>query len=306
MRPLLPGAAGQVARRALALGLAALGPASLLAQPPIPTFSGGVEAVYVDAFVTHEGRPVLGLGADSFELKDQGKTQKLELVGVEDLPLTVFLVFDASGSVEGTRLANLRSASEAFLAGLRPQDEIGLVSFSHELRLLAPPSTDRDVLRSALRSMRAEGGTAFWDALHAGLTLLPGRTRGLVVAFSDGEDNLSVLEEKQVQEEARRSNAVVHVVGVAVPAGPQRRLEPEHVRALRQAAEVTGGRYWTSDSPHRLTESFAAIAAAMNTRYVLRFEPSDPGASGWHRLDLRLRTAKGEVRARQGYFRTAR
>jgi hypothetical protein len=73
---------------------------------------------------------------------------------------------------------------------------------------------------------------------------------------------------------------------------------------VRQTAEATGGRYWTADSPARLTEAFAAIVAAMNTRYVLRFEPTSRAAAGWHRLDLRLKGAKGEVRARRGYFRS--
>lgn len=282
------------------------------AQPPPPTFAAGVESVYVDVFVTHEGRPVTGLAASHFRLEDEGTPRPVELVGVEQLPVTALLVFDVSGSVEGPRLAALRAAGEAFLAGLRPEDEIGLVAFSHEIAILARPSADRQRLGSALRSMGAGGATALWDAVHAGLSLLPGRTRGLVVVFSDGEDNLSFLEQQQVQEEARRSNAVVHVVGVAPdragrPLSTGTRLaarEPEHVRALRQTAEMTGGRYWASESPAKLTEAFAAIAAAMNTRYVLRFEPLG-GAFGWHRLQLRLSGTKGELRARQGYFRLA-
>ncbi len=294
-------------------GVPAQDPPPTSAPSVVPTFGAAVELVYVDAFVTREGRPVAGLAASNFDLRDEGASQKVELVAVEDLPLGAFLVFDTSGSVEGPRLSALRAASEAFLAGLRPQDEIGLLSFSHELRLLQPPSADRASLRAAVRAMRAEGGTALWDALHAGLTLLPRGRRGLVVVFSDGEDNMSFLGEKQVKAEAERANAIVHVVGVASPREPPpvtfrgtraASPEPEHERALRQTAEATGGRYWTADSPARLTEAFAAIVAAMNTRYVLRFEPSARAVAGWHRLDLRLEGAKGEVHARRGYFQS--
>jgi VWFA-related protein len=272
-----------------------------------------VEAVYVDAFVTRDGRPVTGLRAANFDLRDEGEPRPIELVAVEDLPLSAFLVFDTSGSVEGPRLSALRQAGEAFLAGLRDEDEVGLLSFSHELRLLQPLSPDRAALRGALRALRAEGGTALWDALHAALTLLPRDRRGLVVVFSDGEDNMSVLSERQLGTEVERSNALVHAVGVtAAPELPRTAargfrppapIEPENVRALRQTAEATGGRLWTADSPARLTAAFAAIAAAMNTRYVLRFEPGPRARPGWHRLELDLKGAKGEVRARKGYYR---
>jgi VWFA-related protein len=152
--------------------------------------------------------------------------------------------------------------------------------------------------------MRAQGGTAVWDALHAALLLLPARSRSLVVLFSDGMDNMSFLDESQVRGEAERSNALVHVVGVRADDDSPR--EPEHLRALRQTAEATGGRLWAADSPQRLQEAFAAIVAAMNTRYLLRYEPASAPAAGWHELELRLRNAKGEVRARRGYFRPAR
>jgi VWFA-related protein len=257
----------------------------------------------VDAFVTRGGKPVLGLQAANFELRDNGQPQRIELVAVESQPLVALLAFDTSNSVEGAKLAALRSASEAFLAGLRDQDQIGLLSFSHELRLLAQPTAERARVRAALEAMQAKGGTAVWDALHAALLLLPARTRALVVLFSDGMDNMSFLDEAQVRSEAERSNALVHVVGVRSDDGPGPVSEPDHFRALRQVAEATGGRLWAAESPQRLQEAFAAIVAAMNTRYLLRYEPSSGPASGWHEIELRLRNAKGDVRARRGYLR---
>ena len=129
---------------------------------------------------------------------------------------------------------------------------------------------------------------------------------------------MSWLDEGQVKAAARRSNAVIHAVGLRTEPPPTAALdsvrrsivpatapELEQVRALRQTAEATGGRYWTAESPERLRQAFAAIVAAMNSRYVLRFEPAAGAAPGWHPIQLRLRGAKGEVRARAGYFRTA-
>ncbi len=284
--------------------------------PPPLTFGTGVEAVYVDVFVTSGGQPVTGLTASAFELRDDGAVRPVELVAVETLPLTALLAFDTSSSVEGAKLAALRRASEAFLDGLRQEDEIGVVAFSHEVRWLARPTQDRDAVRRALAACRARGATSLWDGLHAALGLLPPQARSLVVIFTDGEDNLSWLDEGQVKAAAQRSNAVIHAVGLRpeeppaqpapFPRGSQVPTSPpelEQVRALRRTAEMTGGRFWTAESPDRLRQAFAAIVASMNSRYVLRFEPAAGAAPGWHPIQLRLRGAKGDVRARAGYFR---
>ena len=305
--------------RGLPLSLLALSvsaPALAQQTPPPVTFGTGVEAVYVDVFVTSGGQPVTDLTASAFELRDDGAVRPVELVAVETLPLTALLAFDTSSSVEGEKLAALRRASEAFLDGLRQEDEIGVVAFSHEVRWLARPTQDRDALRRALAACRARGGTSLWDGLHAALGLLPPQARSLVVIFTDGEDNLSWLDEGQVKAAAQRSNAVIHAVGLR-PEEPPPQPEPfprgslvltsppelEQVRALRLTAEMTGGRFWTADSPDRLRQAFAAIVATMNSRYVLRFEPAAGSAPGWHAIQLRLRGAKGDVRARAGYFR---
>jgi hypothetical protein len=68
-------------------------------------------------------------------------------------------------------------------------------------------------------------------------------------------------------------------------------------------AEVTGGRYWRADSSARLGDAFRAIIEAMNTRYVLRYDPGPGAKPGHHRIEVKLMGARGDVRARQGYWR---
>lgn len=302
-----------VARRAALSAALAGASAAALGQTP-PVFRTGVETVYVDAFVTDRGRPITGLTASEFELKDNGARQEVELVTVESLPLLAVLVFDTSGSMAGEKLLALRAASAAFLEGLRPADEAALLTFSQELRWRAPASRDRDAVLKALAAIRPEGATAALDALYAGLTLPDTKARTLVVLFTDGEDNMSWLGESEVRGAAERSNALIHVVGLLPtppPAPPSLRpqpptaTEPEHVRMLRQIAETTGGRFWEADSPSRLKEAFAAIVEAMNSRYVLSYEPQR-AAAGWHRIELRLKGRKSDVHARRGYWVGAR
>jgi hypothetical protein len=92
---------------ALALALAATAASQV---PPLPVFAVGVEGVYADVFVTEGNRPVVGLTASDFELRDNGVRRAVELVAVESLPLTTFLVLDTSGSVDGDNLVQLQAA----------------------------------------------------------------------------------------------------------------------------------------------------------------------------------------------------
>jgi VWFA-related protein len=269
--------------------------------PQAPVFRAGVESVYVDVFVTRAGVPVLGLDASHFELKDDGRLQRPELLAVESVPLTTLLVFDVSDSVRGAKLQALRAAAGAFLAGLRPADEVGLVTFSEEVRSLARPTADKDRVRRALARLSARGATAVWDALSVAMTVLPAASRSLVIVFSDGADNMSWLDASRVEAQAARSNALVHVVGLSEPSPVGG--EPAYVEDLRRVAELTGGRFWPAASPARLTGAFRGIVEAMNTRYVLRYDPGPAAKPGHHRIEVRVKGAKGDVRARQGYWR---
>jgi VWFA-related protein len=267
------------------------------AQAP-PVFRAGVESVYVDVFVTRGGRPVPGLTAADFELKDDGVVQQVELVAAEARPVQGVLVFDASSSVMGPKLQALRVAGGAFLDGLRPMDEAALVAFSHEVAWLAPPTADKQAVRAALGRLRASGATAAFDALYAALTWSDSAGRSLIVLFTDGDDNTSILSGTQVREVARRSNVLVHVVGQRPVEGGER----ETARVLREIAEDSGGRFWTPASPDRLRAAFGEIAAAMAERYVLRYEPAGPARAGWHPLAVRLKGKGGSVAARRGYW----
>lgn len=291
----------------LALALAA----TVAVQASPPTFSTEAEGVYVDVFVTDGNRPVVGLAEADFEVRDNGVRQRAELVSVESLPLAVTLVLDASGSVGGEKLAELQSGSRALVAGLRPGDEAALLTFDEEIRRRVAPTTDRAALEKGIAGIRPGGATALVDALYAGALLASGRGRSLLVAFTDGEDNLSWLDAAQVRRVLLESNVLVQAVGVVPPGQPSlyadgRSLRPAeeagHVRTLRQLAEVTGGRFWPAASPERLADAFRAVLEAMKTRYVLRFEPGRGRREGLHELEVKLTRRKGRVHCRKAYF----
>lgn len=284
-----------------------------------PTFAAEVENVYVDAFVSLHGGPLTGLLASDFELKDNGVSQHLELAAADAQPLLAVLTFDLSNSLAGEKLASLRAASQALLSSLRPEDEATLFCFTDEVRWLVPPTTNKVSLGLALAQLQPGGGTAIMDALYSALTLSSSRSRSLVVLFTDGADNSSWLEWRQIQKVAERSNAVIHVVGLkppqltapgetmeigirSVPLESPTALDFEAPWGLRQIAELTGGRYWEAESLDRLKTAFSAIAEAMGKRYVLRYVPENVRRPGWHKIELKLRGKKGDVHTRTGYW----
>lgn len=137
------GATTVVAAAAAALALAA--------APRQATFKSGIDAVRVDVLVTAGGRPVSGLAAGDFELRDNGVAQRVNLVDAVQAPLNVVLVFDLSGSVAGEPLAHLREASSAVIAGLRPDDRVGVIGFADAVRLGSALSRDRERVLGVLQ-----------------------------------------------------------------------------------------------------------------------------------------------------------
>jgi Ca-activated chloride channel family protein len=270
-----------------------MGAAGAAAQGPV-VFRAEVAAVHVDVFVTSRSRPVGGLRAEDFEVLDNGVRQAVTLVAAEAVPVEALLVFDTSGSVRGAKLADLKAAARTFVDGLGPRDEVDLLAFSHELRGQGPSRPARAALREALEGLGAGGATALYDALYVAFRRPSGAGRPMIVLFTDGDDNRSWLGPEELREANLRSNALLYVVATASPKSRSALL-------VRELAEATGGRYWRAESSRRLQERFLDILDEMRTRYLLSYEPRGVERTGRHRLEVKVKGRKAEVRHRREY-----
>ena len=122
--------------------------ASLAAQEP--RFRTTVEAVRVDALVLDGDRPVGGLGARDFELRDSGVVQQIDAIGLEDEPLRIMLALDTSFSVHGEPLEHLRDAAGGVIQLMRPGDRAAVLTFRSEVDLASDWTADALQLRKAL------------------------------------------------------------------------------------------------------------------------------------------------------------
>jgi Ca-activated chloride channel family protein len=296
----------------------------LLAPPPAlrgQSFRAGVDAVSVDVLVTDRGRPIPGLTAADFELRDNRVLQQITAVKVEEVPVTLALVLDVSESVQGEPLVELRLAVDAAVGALSTRDRATLVTFSQEVTQAVKVTGDFDEVRAAARRVEARGATALYDATLAGLLLRPridGRT--LMLVFSDGDDTVSWIDPRAVLAAAGRSDVVVYGVALQRPtqrfydaaAARQDRLEREwfrqHPRAygrqfLQLLTAETGGALLQAERTRQLRETFARVVDEFKSRYVLMYTPSGVAPDGWHALDVRLKGREGRVTARRGYLR---
>jgi VWFA-related protein len=273
--------------------------AAALAQEP-PAFRADVEAVYVDAYVTRQGAPVSGLTDRDFVAKDDGVVQAVRVVERDEAPLTAVLVLDCSQSVEGAKLELLKAAASAFVRGLHPRDEAVLVAFQSRIELLHAATTDRAALLEAIARMSADGSTGLIDALFLGLKRRWGGGRPILVLFSDGRDSSSWVENDDLLRAARESSTTVYVVRTREE--PPLPRESGQAYLLRRVVETTGGSLWSSGSGPEIEAAFRQVLETVNARYVLAYEPTGVPRPGRHRIDLKVRGAAVEVRARREYF----
>jgi VWFA-related protein len=266
-------------------------------------FRSQLEVVRVDVAVQRDGKPVRGLGQADFDLRDNGVRQAIQNVLLEKVPIDVMLVLDASSSVAGRRLERLQDAAERLLAGLRPGDRAGLMSFAHRVTRVQPLTADHKAVVQGVERLKGLGSTALYDAVFAGLLQPPAADRRTVlVLFTDGLDNLSWLSSRQLLETAKRSSAIVYAVAETNPSAAPRNLDVAKT-LLGDLTGETGGRVWWVPDADRFGEAFGQILEDITTRYVLLYQPDGVPEEGWHTLSVKLTRARGAVSARSGYFR---
>jgi Ca-activated chloride channel family protein len=161
-----------------------------------------VPAVVTDA----SGRPLSNLKAENFRIVEDGQAQTIANFGTTETPFEIALLLDTSGSTRDD-VALIRSAANSFIEALRPGDRVGIVSFNQQagfgnpvaaVEVLAPLTSNREALRTAIDNLGASQGTPYYDALERvadGVFHEPPkddvRGRRAVVALTDGVDSSS-------------------------------------------------------------------------------------------------------------------
>ncbi|HUL71813.1 MAG TPA: VWA domain-containing protein [Vicinamibacterales bacterium] len=288
-------------RRPAAIAIAVLAAGALLSAQQGQVFRAETEGVSVNVSVRDAGKAVTGLKTADFDLRDNGVRQSIETLSVETLPIDVTLLLDVSESVEGQRLERLKySVGETALL-LRPDDRLRLIAVQHTLRQIFPFQPGGT--KPNVNSLTAAGGTALYDGLVAAMMRAaePDRPQ-LIIAYTDGQDTISIMSPDRVKEVAGFADAVVQLVVPTMrqPGSGRAEVVPA-ATLLNELATRTGGQLFLMDYGDRITDSFKRAIDEFRTSYVLRYVPSGVARGGWHELDVKVTSGSYEVRARKGY-----
>ncbi|MBN2243923.1 MAG: VWA domain-containing protein [Acidobacteria bacterium] len=271
---------------------------ALQAPAQNPTFSVKREEVRVDVLVTYNGKPLEGLEASDFEVRDNGVPQTVESVRFQEIPASVILVLDMSGSVAGRLIDDLKKAGFALLDELRKGERAALITFDHAVTLNSTLTPDLESVRRALDRTRSRsyGKTSLIDAGYAGLIHAESKAdQPLIIVFSDGLDTSSWLTDDMVLESARRSNAIIYAVSVGRL--PDRKF-------LRELTQSTGGFLVEIESTLDLGAVFVDILEEFRQRYLLTYVPTGVEKAGWHELEVKVKNHRYDsISARKGYVR---
>ena len=188
-------------------------------------FRSGVELINVTATVTdRRGRFVPGLEKDDFLLYEDDLLQEISHFSNERVPVSLGIVLDTSGSMEGEKMDAAREALDRFLFELLgPDDEIFIYRFSYEPTLVHGWTSDRDSLSRELRRIRPRGGTALYDAVAEAIPMVEegSHRKKAVVIISDGNDTNSETDERDVRRLIRESEVLVYAIGIDGDSGPR-------------------------------------------------------------------------------------
>jgi len=280
-------------------------------------FRSGVDGVTMQVSVLHGNRPVGGLTDQDFELLDNGVPQTLSTFASEKFPIDMTLLLDLSGSVDGPLLQRLKAAITDTARSLGPNDRLRLISVSHVLHEVFGFRPGNEPL--PLDELTAQGATSLYDGLAAALMRNSEHPRRqLIVAYTDGHDSTSILDETAVKDIARLSDATADLV-VAIPAGDdtdgaghrltQRPGTLEGVlsgpvtttraatarddeRLLRDLAELvapTGGQVVPLNRGDSVSKLFGAALERFRAGYILQYVPKGVAPEGWHDVTISVK-----------------
>jgi Ca-activated chloride channel homolog len=276
-----------------------------------PTFKVNTELVRIDVLAERNGRPIVGLTADDFTVKDNGVPQRVTLLPETEI-VTFSTILDVSGSMTPQKLNNAEAGIQALVAALQEGDRHLLYAFAGDVERIALPRARAFVpAESIARALRETSGThtSLFDALFAAIVESDVQSGPKMAAvLPDGRNNTSWLTAQSVIDAAIRHETVIYPLAVSqdsrqYPIELPPMAGDDGLRLLQTIADRTGGRVIHANWSRDLGPVFSSLIREYRQRYILSFTPDNVGrGDGWHQLEVRLKNRPGKVHARSGYW----
>ena len=262
--------------------------------------------------VDEKGQFVQGLTADNFHVFEDKVEQKISVFSKEDIPVTMGLVIDNSGSMREKR-PQVNAAALSFVRTSNSADEVFVVNFNDEyyLDLDEDFTSNPQELHDALERIDTRGSTALYDAIIGSLDHLKKghKDKRVLLVITDGDDDASRKDFPYTVKAAVESNAVIYAIGVF--SDDDRKNNKKMIRKskkdLTALAEATGGLAFFPDSLADVDPVCVQVAHDIRNQYTLGYYPTNTAKDGTFRsvkVDLIPPKGRGKltVRTRTGYY----
>jgi VWFA-related protein len=271
------------------------------------TISVNVNLVILSATAQdHKNILVSGLSKDDFHVYEDGVLQQIQYFSHEDIPVTVGLVIDNSGSMKPKR-ADVIAAALAFARSSNPKDQMFVVNFNEKVSFGLPhntPFTDQTAqLEVALSRIAADGETALYDAIAVAVEHLRKGTRDkkVLIVISDGGNNASKHKLADIMALAGQPDAIIYTIGIF-----DAEDEDRNPGVLKRLAKDTGGEAFLPKTLEDILPICEQIAHDIRNQYTLSYVPTNKKHDGRYRVIQVKASAAGRgrlsVRTRTGYF----
>ncbi len=275
-----------------------------------PQIRMDVNIVLVNVTVTDPyNRLVTGLEKDNFRVFEDGNEQEVAYFSSEDVPTSIGVIFDMSGSMSD-KASKSREAAVEFFKTANPQDEFSLITFNDRAELTSRFTASVEDLQTRMMYTAAHGRTALLDGIYLGLTQMKSahNAKRALLIISDGGDNHSRYSETDIRSFVKESDVQLYAMGIFDPAGYRRTTEEvQGPTLLSELCDMTGGRVFPVDSLDALPDIATKIGMELRNQYVLGYRPSDQTKDGrWRKIKVKMRPPRGlpplNVYSRTGYF----
>jgi Ca-activated chloride channel family protein len=278
---------------------------------PGGTLHVDVDVALVNVTVTDPyNRLVTGLDPDNFRVFEDNVEQEIVTFSAEDVPISIGVIFDFSGSMSN-KVGKSREAALQFFKTANPQDEFFLVSFNERAELTSAFTNSVEDLQSRLMLTSPKGRTALLDAIYLGLSEMRGahNAKRALLILSDGGDNHSRYNENDIKRLVREADTQLYAIGIFDPLGSRNRT-PEELKGpslLSEITEMTGGRVFAVERLEDLPDIATKIGMELRNQYVLGYRPSNKAHDArWRKIKIKLRAPRGlpplTVYTKTGYY----
>jgi VWFA-related protein len=288
----------------LALALLLVAP---LTERQAPVFRSEVRLVVLHPTVRNgRGELVTSLDRDAFTVYENGTPQPITVFHRDDVPLSLGILIDNSGSM-GPLRTKVEAAALALARAANAQDETFVLNFADKPRIDVPFTTDLAAVEAGIARVDSIGGTAMRDAIDLAVAYLhehATRDRKVLLLITDGNDNASVTSVDRIRKQAEQNDIAIYAIGL-LSGGESAKTKRAHDE-LDDLAERTGGYVHYPPSIDAIDAAALAIARQIRNQYTLGYAPLNQALDGSYRK-LRVEVKAPEhlsVRTRAGYRAT--